>query len=111
MTISSLLRPHAKFVALGLTAAIGEGIADLLQPWPVKVVFDSVLKSHHTAGWLNRLIQSVAGDNNLAILRLAALAAVAIAAAGALCAYVQKYLTTSIGQWVMHDLRLRLYSH
>jgi subfamily B ATP-binding cassette protein MsbA len=56
-------------------------------------------------------VQSIAGNNSLTILRLAALAAVAIAAGGALCAYLQKYLTTSIGQWVMHDLRLKLYSH
>ena len=30
---------------------------------------------------------------------------------GALCSYAEKYLTTSVGQWVMHDLRRTLYSH
>ena len=30
---------------------------------------------------------------------------------GALCSYTEKYLTTSVGQWVMHDLRRTLYSH
>ncbi len=111
MRISNLLKPHAASLALALLAAIGEGIADLLQPWPLKVVLDSVLKSRHTAGWLNHWIEAMANHNNLAILRLAAVGVVAIAGLQAFCSYLEKYLTSSIGQWVMHDLRLKLYSH
>ena len=33
-----------------------------------------------------------------------------IAATGAVSSYTEKYLTTSVGQWVMHDLRRTLYS-
>jgi len=36
---------------------------------------------------------------------------VVIAIVGAVCSYTEKYLTTSAGQWVMHDLRRTLYSH
>ena len=39
------------------------------------------------------------------------MAVLAIALAGALCSYAEKYVTTSVGQWVMHDLRRTLYSH
>ena len=39
------------------------------------------------------------------MLLFAAAAALAIAMVGALCSYDEKYLTTSVGQWVMHDLR------
>ena len=39
------------------------------------------------------------------------MAVLVIAAIGAICSYVEKYLTTSVGQWVMHDLRRTLYSH
>ena len=39
------------------------------------------------------------------------LAVLLIAVAEALCSYAEKYLTTSVGQWVMHDLRRTLYSH
>lgn len=111
MTIRDLLKPHAKAFAIGLMAALGEGIADLLQPWPLKIVFDNVLKSRHVGGWLNTVIQSIAGDNSFSVLRLATFAALAIALLGASCSYIEKYLTTSIGQWVTHELRLRLYSH
>src|SRR3989441_11347145 len=34
-----------------------------------------------------------------------------IAIFGAVSSYFEKYLTTSVGQWVMHDLRRVLYSH
>ena len=34
-----------------------------------------------------------------------------IAVVGALSSYLEKYLTTSVGQWVMHDLRRTLYHH
>src|SRR6202023_2622486 len=30
---------------------------------------------------------------------------------GAVCSYIEKSITTSVGQWVMHDLRRMLYSH
>jgi subfamily B ATP-binding cassette protein MsbA len=34
-----------------------------------------------------------------------------IAVVGALSSYAEKYLTNSVGQWVMHDLRRTLYHH
>ena len=34
-----------------------------------------------------------------------------IAAIGGLCSYAERYLTTSVAQWVMHELRRSLYSH
>ena len=39
------------------------------------------------------------------------LAVAVIAIVGALSSYLEKYLTTSVGQWVMHDLRRTLYHH
>ena len=111
LRIRDLLRPHYKILALGLLAVIGEGIANLLQPWPLKIVLDNVLKSRQIHGWLNPWIISLVGDDKLAILRFAAVAVLAIALLDALCSYTEKYITTSVGQWVMHDLRLMLYHH
>lgn len=62
-------------------------------------------------GWLNALIASHIGQNNLAILNFAALAVLTIAIMGALCSYADKYVTTSVAQWVMHDLRRLVYHH
>jgi subfamily B ATP-binding cassette protein MsbA len=111
--LRELLKPHTKALVLGLFAVIGEGAADLLQPWPLKIVIDNVVGSRplHGHGWLNHFIVSNFGNDSLAVLKFAAGGALVIAIFGAVCSYSEKYLTTSVGQWVMHDLRRTLYSH
>jgi subfamily B ATP-binding cassette protein MsbA len=98
-------------LAIGIAAVFVEGMASLAEPWPLKVVLDNVLKSKPGYGWLNQLILSAAGTDKVAILKFAALAVLVIAAIGALSSYTEKYITTNLGQWVMHDLRHTLYSH
>ena len=111
LTIRELLRPHLGALAVGLLAVMGEGLANLLEPWPLKIVFDSVLRSQPLHGWLARFLQATFGNDALAILKLACVAVLAIAALDAVCSYAEKYLTTSVAQWVTHDLRRTLYSH
>jgi ATP-binding cassette subfamily B protein len=94
-----------------MLAVVGGGIADLLEPWPLKLVLDNVIRGLPAKGWAARIIDAVAGSDKLATLEFAAAAVLVIAIAGALCSYAEKYVTTSVGQWVMHDLRRTLYSH
>ncbi|HEX8898538.1 MAG TPA: ABC transporter ATP-binding protein, partial [Chthoniobacterales bacterium] len=54
---------------------------------------------------------SYIGTDKYSILDFAVLAVIVIAIVGAIASYFEKYLTTSVGQWVMHDLRRVLYSH
>ena len=96
---------------IALSAAIGEAITDLLGPWPMKIVLDDVLRQKETDGWLNRLIHAAVGNDNIAILKFAAFSALVIALIGAIFAYLEKSSTTTVGQWVMHDLRRTLYAH
>jgi ATP-binding cassette, subfamily B, bacterial len=111
LTIRELLQPHVSALSLGLLAVIGEGAANLLEPWPLKIVLDDVFKTRQVHGWLNRLIYSSVGYDKIAILKFACIAVLAIAVLDAICSYAEKYLTTSVGQWVTHDLRRVLYSH
>ena len=62
-------------------------------------------------GWLARLVGGTVGTSKFAVLNFAALAVVLIAAVSAVSTYAEKYLTTSVGQRVMHDLRHTLYNH
>jgi len=111
-SIIDLLRPRSRGLVIGLLAAVGEGVANLLEPWPLKIVLDSVLKSRHSLhGWLDRSIVSTVGADKIAMLKFAVAAVIAIALLDAVCSYVEKYFTTSISQWIMHDLRRTLYSH
>ncbi len=111
LKIGALLRPHARFLILGMLATIGESAAGLLEPWPLKIVLDNVVNARPLHGWLNALIISHLGQDKLAILKFAAAAVLAIAIAGAGCSYAEKSVTTTVAQWVMHDLRRMLYYH
>jgi subfamily B ATP-binding cassette protein MsbA len=110
LSIRELLRPHVTALTVGFVAVVGEGVANLLEPWPLKIVLDSVLRSHPLHGWLNHFIETTVGDDKLAILKFACAAVLGIAALDAVSSYTEKYLTTSVGQWVTHDLRRALYS-
>ena len=111
LSIRELLRPHWKALAIGLIAVTGEGVANLLEPWPLKVVLDSLFQGKQGHGWLNRVLTNFAGTDKMAMLKFACIGVLAIAALNAICSYLEKYLTTSVAQWVTHDLRSTLYSH
>ena len=108
--ITDLLYPHWPILSLAFIAVLGESLTDLLEPWPLKMVFDYVFGSKRMPGWLAGVVGWL-GTDKLSILNFAVLAVIAIAIIGAISSYFEKYLTTSVGQWVMHDLRRVLYSH
>jgi subfamily B ATP-binding cassette protein MsbA len=86
-----------------------ESSARLLEPWPLKVVFDHVLGSKPVPQLLDRW--PLIGGSPLVLLNVAGLAVIIIAVVGAVGSYGQKYLATAVGQHVMHDLRHMLYHH
>jgi ATP-binding cassette, subfamily B, bacterial len=108
MRISTLLRPHWKAFALACVAVIGETAADIAEPWPVKVIVDNVLQDKKLPGSLTSIVAWL-GEDKIAILYVALSAVLLIAMVGAVSSYFEKYLTTTVGQWVSHDLRLLLY--
>ncbi|MGH9509037.1 MAG: ABC transporter ATP-binding protein [Terriglobales bacterium] len=110
LSIIDLLRPHWKALTLALLAVAGVAATDLLEPWPLKIVLDHLLQSKPLPGWMGPMVGWM-GQDELAVLNFAVLAVAVIAVVGALSSYLEKYLTTSVGQWVMHDLRRTLYHH
>ena len=108
--ITDLLFPHWFTLTLAFIAVVGESVTDLLDPWPLKIVFDYVFGAKRMSGWLVGVVGWI-GTDKFSILNFAILAVLVIAIVGALSSYFEKYLTTSVGQWVMHDLRRVLYSH
>jgi ATP-binding cassette subfamily B protein len=108
--IIDLLVPHWFSLTLAFIAVVGESVTDLLEPWPLKIVFDYVFGTKRMSSSLAAFVSWI-GTDKFSILNFAVLAVLVIAVFGALSSYVEKYLTTSVGQWVMHDLRRVLYSH
>ena len=109
--LARLLVPHWKGLSLGMTGVFGETLTDLLQPWPLKIVIDYVVGSKQMPPWLAHWFDSTVGTDKLVVLNVAAVSVFLIAVAGAVSSYVQSVTMTSIGQWVMHDLRSTLYNH
>jgi subfamily B ATP-binding cassette protein MsbA len=110
-TIAGLLSGHWGALLLGLVAVGIETGAALLEPWPIKVVLDTVLHAKPLPHGLTQLLASAAGGSSLTILEFAAAAVVLIALIGAAGSYAEKQCVTSLGQRVTHELRCRLYSH
>ncbi len=111
LRILQLLRPHWKALTLALVAVLGETLTDILQPWPLKIVVDNILQSKKLPGALGGLATALFGHNANAMLTFAVAAVAGIAIVGAVSSYFEKYLTTSVSQWVAHDLRRTLYHH
>src|SRR6266853_2203118 len=111
LRMAQLMRPYWKTPAVAGVGVLGETLTDVLEPWPLKVVVDSVLQPKPLKGWFGEAIFGVFGHNAFAILNFAIAAVVIIAVLGAISSYVENYLTNSVSQWVAHDLRRMLYHH
>src|SRR5215468_3419683 len=111
LRVAQLMRPYWMTLSIAGVAVVGETLTDVLEPWPVKVVVDSVLQSKPLTGWFGDVVFRIFGHNALAVLNFAVFAVVLIAVLGAISTYVESYLTNSVGQWVAHDLRRMLYHH
>ena len=111
LKIIGLIRPHWKALTLAFVAVLGQTFSDVLEPWPIKIVIDNILQSQKLPNWLAGFVVGIFGQDIKAILNFAVAAVAAIAVVGAISSYFEKYLTTSVSQWVTHELRGTLYNH
>ncbi len=109
--ISELLRPYRGWLLIIFIAMLVETAMSLAAPWPLKVILDNVVGSHAAPKWLAPFRSSLLGKNKMELAALAGLAAVLIAGLGAVASYIDNYYTESVGQWVAHNLRMRVYDH
>ena len=110
--IWSLLKPYRRSLMILLVALLLQMAASVAAPWPLKVILDNVVGEHKLPPRLDHFVQAfLSSDTKMQIALAAAIAAVLIALLGAIASYVSSYYTTSVGQWVGNDLRLRTYEH
>jgi len=107
--LARILRPHWKTLVVAFIAVIGETAADVLEPWPITIVVDNILQGKHLSGVLGHAVGLLFGQNASALLIFALVAVLTIAIVGGISGYIEKYLTTTVSQWVAHELRLLLY--
>ena len=110
--VVELLRPYRGWLAIVFVAMLVEIAMGLAAPWPLKLVIDDALGNHHLPHWLNWAHEYAGfGKHTLGVALFAGVATLVIALIGAIASYVDNYYTTSVGQWVANDLRLRIYEH
>ena len=110
--IGGLIRPYRRTLAVILVAMLVETLMSLAAPWPLKIILDNVVGDKKMSPWLHDLLRPLLEQGNrLHIALVAAGLYVAISALGALASYIDNYYTESAGQWVAHDLRMRMYNH
>jgi ABC-type multidrug transport system fused ATPase/permease subunit len=110
--VFELLRPYRARLAIVFVAMLVEIGTSLAAPWPLKLVIDDALGNHHLPHWLDWAHQYGGfGKHTLGVALFAGVATLTIAVVGAISSYIDNYYTTSVGQWVANDLRLRVYEH
>ena len=92
--VLALFRPHRGRVALVVAIIVVTSVVSLAQPFLVREVVDVALPRQ-----------------DVRLLVLAVLGMVAVAAVTQLLGVVQTWLSTQVGQRVMHELRTRVFTH
>jgi ATP-binding cassette subfamily B protein len=84
--------------------------ADLLRPWPLKIIFDYILLSKPVPHKLS-LLQGLLDWDKFGSLVLISLAIVLITVVKGLASYSQMYITSRVGYRLAHSLRREIFNH
>jgi len=99
------MRPHLGRIAIAVLAVLLASSTEVLKPWPLKIVIDNVLRGMPvTSRWIPALPRAE-------LLLAACIGLVILYALLGLLNVVANYLTISIGQLMVNDLRARLFDH
>jgi len=109
--VLQLVRPYRGWLVVVFVAMLVEIAMSLAAPWPLKLVLDDALGNHKLPEALAWAHNYGIGRNTVGVALFAGLATLVIAVVAAIATYIDNYYTTSIGQWVANDLRIRIYDH
>lgn len=110
--VLNLVRPYRGTLLVILIAMLVQTAMSVAGPWPLKIILDNVVGTHKLSPEMTHLLGPLLrGEGKMKIAEAAAFAAVMIALIGAAMSYVANYFTTSVGQWVANDLRIKTYHH
>ena len=97
-------------LAFAALCTLGVVAADLLKPWPLKIIIDHAILDKHLPHWLGLLPGALEGDKVLLVVA-AAVAIVLIAVGSGLFSYSQIFITSSLGYKMVYALRRELFAH
>lgn len=97
-------------LCLAALCTLGYTAAELLSPWPLKIIFDHVLLEKPLTPVLSALGGVLAGGKSFATIVIST-AILLIAAAKGAFSYSQLYLTSRVGHQMVYTLRRELFAH
>ena len=109
--VLALIRPYRGWLVLVFIAMLVEIAMSLAAPWPLKLVLDDALVNKKLPEWLAWAHSYGFAHNTLGVALFAGVSTLLIAIVAAAASYIDNYFTTSVGQWVANDLRIRIYEH
>src|SRR6266576_1067196 len=105
------VRQYRLLIAGSLVALLAEVGLRLLEPWPLKLVFDHVIKTGSNVQHSPALLSRFENVDSATLLALAAAAVVVITGLRALASYWQTIGFAQIGNRVLRKVRSELYRH
>jgi ATP-binding cassette subfamily B protein len=108
LTFRDALRPHRARLALGLVALALSVAAAVAEPWPLKLIVDSVLGTHPLPDWMPAWLREGSKDTQISVLCLALLGIVVV---GGLLTYVGTFWWQSIGMRLTFHIREAVHDH
>ena len=98
-----------RLVLAGL-CTLGVAAADLLKPWPLKIILDHGILDRSLPEYLRFLPSLFEGDKVMLVV-VVSCAIVLIALLGGLLSYSQIFITSSVGYKMVYSLRRELFAH
>ncbi|MFO0983669.1 MAG: ABC transporter ATP-binding protein [Planctomycetota bacterium] len=99
------VRRHRRTLVIALFASLGFVVAEVLKPWPIKVVLDILTNKHHKLRLPFTLPEMLRGEDKVPLLLTASAVLVVLAALGGLCGYARTILLATAAQKIMARLR------
>ncbi|PYP49835.1 MAG: hypothetical protein DMD45_13120 [Gemmatimonadetes bacterium] len=107
--LGNLREVKGRLLFAGL-CTLGATAAELLKPWPLKIILDHVILDKPVPHAL-RALHGLLTEGKVPLLLEAAAGIVVIALAGGLFSYFQIFITSSIGYRMVYALRRELFTH
>ncbi len=103
-------REWALVIAIVLVL-IGQALITIVSPWPLKIIFDTLLPGVPLSGFAKQLIPPALAVDGTTLLSTLIVALALLALLEGVFLWVQNYSVTSLYQRVTLELRLKLFSH
>lgn len=103
------VRPYRRQIALSAVAGLCVSLVNLAQPWPLKVVFDTVIKQNAAKPtWIEQQLTQM---DPMLVVALASVSVLLLTIVGGLFTYASDILAQIAGHGIAASIRGRLFAH